>query len=234
MQSLIASYGLLHKHEIYACEEATDENLLTFHSADYIDCIKEIQLSPDLEKTADSDEVINFNLGYDCPLFDKLYDFVKLIAGSSLTAAKLLVSDKIQFKQKSTFKSICLEPKSYLRLRKDSTITKIRNECKAAESFIFDEDKNLENNENHEECYEKSIVITKHENEDILILDSKIQPIAINWFGGWHHAQRDEAGGFCYVNDIVIAIQYLLKYFKRILYIDLDCHHGKYKRVFVY
>ena len=25
---------------------------------------------------------------------------------------------------------------------------------------------------------------------------------AINWFGGWHHAKRERAEGFCYVNDI--------------------------------
>ncbi|XP_035703317.1 histone deacetylase 8 isoform X2 [Folsomia candida] len=56
-----------------------------------------------------------------------------------------------------------------------------------------------------------------------LIQGSKI---AINWCGGWHHAQRDEASGFCYVNDIVIGIQYLMKHFKRVLYIDLDSHHG--------
>ncbi|KAL0280656.1 UNVERIFIED_CONTAM: hypothetical protein PYX00_001882 [Menopon gallinae] len=53
-----------------------------------------------------------------------------------------------------------------------------------------------------------------------------VQNVAINWFGGWHHAQRDAAEGFCYVNDIVIAIQFLLKSFNRVLYIDLDVHHG--------
>ncbi|PIO71187.1 histone deacetylase family protein [Teladorsagia circumcincta] len=35
-----------------------------------------------------------------------------------------------------------------------------------------------------------------------------------------------EASGFCYVNDIVIAILELLKYHKRVLYIDIDIHHG--------
>ena len=29
--------------------------------------------------------------------------------------------------------------------------------------------------------------------------------IVINWGGGWHHSQRDEASGFCYVNDIVLG-----------------------------
>ena len=50
--------------------------------------------------------------------------------------------------------------------------------------------------------------------------------VAINWAGGWHHAHRDSAAGFCYVNDIVIAIHKLQAKFKRILYIDLDVHHG--------
>lgn len=35
---------------------------------------------------------------------------------------------------------------------------------------------------------------------------------AINWAGGLHHAKRGEASGFCYVNDIVLAILELLKY----------------------
>ncbi|KAJ7778800.1 histone deacetylase, partial [Mycena maculata] len=50
--------------------------------------------------------------------------------------------------------------------------------------------------------------------------------IAINWSGGLHHAKRGEASGFCYVNDIVLAILELLRYHPRVLYIDIDIHHG--------
>ena len=35
--------------------------------------------------------------------------------------------------------------------------------------------------------------------------------IAINWAGGLHHAKKREASGFCYVNDIVLAILELLR-----------------------
>jgi histone deacetylase 3 len=35
--------------------------------------------------------------------------------------------------------------------------------------------------------------------------------IAINWSGGLHHARKFEASGFCYVNDINIAIIEMLK-----------------------
>ncbi|CAH1959140.1 unnamed protein product [Acanthoscelides obtectus] len=58
------------------------------------------------------------------------------------------------------------------------------------------------------------------------LLVAKKSNIAINWFGGWHHAQRDCAEGFCYVNDVVLAIQMLRKSFEKILYVDLDIHHG--------
>lgn len=45
--------------------------------------------------------------------------------------------------------------------------------------------------------------------------------------GGLHHAGYDHAEGFCYVNDIVIAINRLLKSgMKKIVYVDIDAHHG--------
>ncbi|XP_016118837.1 histone deacetylase 3 [Sinocyclocheilus grahami] len=57
-------------------------------------------------------------------------------------------------------------------------------------------------------------------------LNHKLCDIAINWAGGLHHAKKFEASGFCYVNDIVISILELLKYHPRVLYIDIDIHHG--------
>eukprot|EP00477_Mikrocytos_mackini_P001631 GAHX01001757.1.p1 GENE.GAHX01001757.1~~GAHX01001757.1.p1 ORF type:complete len:418 (+),score=50.78 GAHX01001757.1:76-1329(+) len=55
---------------------------------------------------------------------------------------------------------------------------------------------------------------------------SKRTEIAISWMGGLHHAKKREASGFCYVNDIVLAVLELLRSFKRVLYIDIDVHHG--------
>lgn len=52
--------------------------------------------------------------------------------------------------------------------------------------------------------------------------------IAINWAGGLHHAKKSEASGFCYCNDIVLAILELLKYHPRVVYIDIDIHHGAF------
>ena len=49
---------------------------------------------------------------------------------------------------------------------------------------------------------------------------------AFNMAGGMHHAMRDRASGFCFVNDIVIAVNYLLKKRLKVMYVDIDAHHG--------
>ena len=57
-------------------------------------------------------------------------------------------------------------------------------------------------------------------------LTSGQSDIAINWSGGLHHAHRAEASGFCYINDIVLSILDMLRLYARVLYIDIDVHHG--------
>jgi len=57
-------------------------------------------------------------------------------------------------------------------------------------------------------------------------ITSNQSDIAINWSGGLHHAKKGESSGFCYINDIVLAILQLLFYHPRVLYIDIDVHHG--------
>lgn len=57
-------------------------------------------------------------------------------------------------------------------------------------------------------------------------LISGMSDIAINWLGGLHHAKKLEPLGFCYTNDIVLAILNLLRVHPRVMYIDIDLHHG--------
>src|SRR5579885_361358 len=48
-----------------------------------------------------------------------------------------------------------------------------------------------------------------------------------NATGGFHHAMRDHASGFCIYNDAAVAIAAMLQaYEARILYVDFDAHHG--------
>jgi acetoin utilization protein AcuC len=51
---------------------------------------------------------------------------------------------------------------------------------------------------------------------------------AFNTLGGFHHARAGNAEGFCYLNDIVIAIKEALrkKPDSKIIYLDIDAHHG--------
>jgi histone deacetylase 1/2 len=57
-------------------------------------------------------------------------------------------------------------------------------------------------------------------------LNSGRADIAINWAGGLHHAKKGEASGFCYVADCVLGILELLERYDRVMYIDIDIHHG--------
>jgi acetoin utilization protein AcuC len=43
--------------------------------------------------------------------------------------------------------------------------------------------------------------------------------------GGFHHAGGGHAEGFCYANDVGVAIAYLLQMGKRVAFVDLDAHH---------
>lgn len=49
---------------------------------------------------------------------------------------------------------------------------------------------------------------------------------AFNIGGGLHHAMPSQASGFCVFDDPALAISVLKERFERILYIDIDGHHG--------
>jgi acetoin utilization deacetylase AcuC-like enzyme len=44
--------------------------------------------------------------------------------------------------------------------------------------------------------------------------------------GGFHHAMAARAAGFCYLNDVVLACLKLAGAGRRVLYLDVDAHHG--------
>jgi acetoin utilization deacetylase AcuC-like enzyme/acyl-CoA hydrolase/RimJ/RimL family protein N-acetyltransferase len=50
--------------------------------------------------------------------------------------------------------------------------------------------------------------------------------VVFNPLGGFHHASRSHAEGFCYVNDAVAAIDLLVARGHRVAYVDIDAHHG--------
>jgi acetoin utilization protein AcuC len=50
--------------------------------------------------------------------------------------------------------------------------------------------------------------------------------VAFNPSGGYHRAKAEKASGFCYLNDLVLACIRFSNNGKRVLYLDLDAHHG--------
>lgn len=141
---LVSSYGLHKVMDLYETRNATREEMLEFHSEDYINFLNKV--SPDNLSKMPRGTLEKFNIGDDCPIFQNLYKYSTLYAGASLDASRKLINDQ--------------------------------------------------------------------------------SDIAINWSGGLHHAKKNNPSGFCYVNDIVLAILNLLRYHPRVLYIDIDLHHG--------
>ena len=89
-RSTIESMGLLTGNARVEMkpESLTAGELASFHTADYLDCLKRAsahQLKPE--------EALWAGLGTpDCPVFDNMYDFVALAAGGSLTGARKIIN----------------------------------------------------------------------------------------------------------------------------------------------
>lgn len=140
---LVLRYGLHDRMRMYRPAPATQQDLLMFHSEEYVDFLRRV--SP-ASVEAHEMALARFNFAADCPLFDGLYEFCTKYAGGSIQGARQLCTGQSE--------------------------------------------------------------------------------VAINWAGGLHHAKKNEASGFCYINDIVLAILELLRHYPRVLYIDIDVHHG--------
>jgi acetoin utilization protein AcuC len=58
------------------------------------------------------------------------------------------------------------------------------------------------------------------------LLLEKRTDVAFSLLGGFHHAMPARAGGFCYLNDVALACHHLTLAGRRVLYLDVDAHHG--------
>ena len=77
-------------------------------------------------------------------------------------------------------------------------------------------------------CYESSALYTGASLTAVDLVMSGASTHAMNIAGGLHHAHPSRASGFCIFNDPAISIAYLKKKYslERILYLDIDAHHG--------
>lgn len=60
----------------------------------------------------------------------------------------------------------------------------------------------------------------------VKLINDGTADIVFNPTGGFHHAGKDFAAGFCYINDVVLAAKKWVLKKKRVLYVDIDAHHG--------
>lgn len=172
VDSLISAYGLQSRCRIVNVVPASLRELTSYHTRPFVEELlrgRSGSVSDDdddaeigalsslfgplsVEKCENGTPVEDdmYGLEYDCPVFPFMNQYVRFIAGSSLSAANCLIADSADNKQK----------------------------------------------------------------------------VAINWYGGRHHCLKNRASGFCYINDIVLAILRLRTRFKRVAYVDLDLHHG--------
>ena len=58
-----------------------------------------------------------------------------------------------------------------------------------------------------------------------MVLERQVD-VAFSFAGGLHHAMAGHASGFCVFNDAAIAIRWLADRGQRVLYVDIDAHHG--------
>ncbi len=74
--------------------------------------------------------------------------------------------------------------------------------------------------------YRFALTATGATHQGAMLLLKNETRFVFNPVGGFHHAGRNHAEGFCYINDIAIVIEDLVRKGLRVAYIDIDVHHG--------
>jgi acetoin utilization protein AcuC len=74
--------------------------------------------------------------------------------------------------------------------------------------------------------YDYAVLATGATLTGVKLILSGSADIAFNPSGGFHHAGPEQAAGFCYINDVALACTVFAEEGKRVLYLDVDVHHG--------
>lgn len=74
--------------------------------------------------------------------------------------------------------------------------------------------------------YDWSLLVTGATLECVRQIREENRKIAFNIAGGLHHAMKSRAAGFCYLNDPAVGIAKMVKDGLRVVYLDVDVHHG--------
>uniref|UniRef100_A0A1I8BSA5 Histone deacetylase n=1 Tax=Meloidogyne hapla TaxID=6305 RepID=A0A1I8BSA5_MELHA len=88
---LLLNYGIYRFLDVYRPFPATFEEMTRFHGEDYMDFLR--KATPENLKQYNK-QMLKFNVGEDCPVFDGLFEFCQLSSGGSLAAAVKLNKQK--------------------------------------------------------------------------------------------------------------------------------------------
>ena len=221
----MVNYGLHKKMEMFRPKPATDKEMTQFHSDEYISFLKSINLENMFKSAKQMNQCMCFFsflffvlssllFLFFFPSFSLLSLLSSSLLFSSLLFSSLLFSSllfsSLLFSSllfsSLLFSSLLLFFSSFSHLLSP---VNVGDDCPVFDGL-------------YQFCQQSaggsigSAIKLNHNETDI----------AVNWSGGLHHAKKSGASGFCYVNDIVLAILELLKYHPRVLYIDIDIHHG--------
>lgn len=85
--NLVLAYDLYKKMDVYRPHHATAEEMMVFHSPEYIDFMRRV--TPDTQQDF-TKQLQRFTVGDDCPVFDGLYDYCRVYTGGSIDGAMKL------------------------------------------------------------------------------------------------------------------------------------------------
>lgn len=87
--NLLLNYGLYRKMSVFRPHKASSEDMMKYHSDDYIQFLKIITPANQNDSTFTKQKP-RFNVEEDCPVFDGLFEFCQLAAGGSIAGAAKL------------------------------------------------------------------------------------------------------------------------------------------------
>ncbi|ORY42223.1 Arginase/deacetylase [Rhizoclosmatium globosum] len=92
---VLDGFGLGGQMRILEPKPVSREDLVQFHSEEFVDALLTAELNLDTELSKEQLETLqDFGLVHDCPVFPGLSDYVKYVAGGTITAAKALASNQ--------------------------------------------------------------------------------------------------------------------------------------------
>jgi acetoin utilization deacetylase AcuC-like enzyme len=160
-------------------------------------------------------ELLRYGLVDDCAAFHAMHQYARAVVGCTLYAARLL------------------RPKQHDRGGSDTDDDQESDSDDDMFTWSTDDDDDDadqqqatddgSNSDNDSDGSEYTAIATRRCGT---VQREQHYDVAIAWDGGRHHGNKAKASGFCFCNDIVIGILYLRRFYRRILYVDMDVHHA--------